>query len=405
MHLRARAVTVRFGGLVAVDDVSLTLERGEILGLIGPNGAGKTTLVNVLSGFQRPLAGAIHVGETDCTRLAAPRLSARRDRPHLPGGAPVQGADGQRERRDRLCGAGARPRRGAPAGARNPRRARPRRQGGPAGLRPELRRGAPRRPCPRARRRSALPAPRRAGRRPRAGRGRGASPPDRRPPREIRLRRARHRAQHGARHESLRAHPRARRRPDDRRRHAGRDPRRCRMSGAPISARPSCNERRRAAPRRLRSRRPLRRRSPPCAASTFEVRRRRDRRDRRPERRGQDLAPLGHRRHRRAGRRLRSPSPAEPLDRPRARGRGAAGHRAGAGGPAHLREPHRRTKTCCSARRSGPMRTACAPTSIGFFETFPILGAAAKPAGRPALRRRAAAARDRPRAALAAASC
>jgi branched-chain amino acid transport system ATP-binding protein len=67
MELRARAVTVRFGGLVAVDDVSLTLTRGEVLGLIGPNGAGKTTLVNVLSGFQRPAAGSIRVGETDCT--------------------------------------------------------------------------------------------------------------------------------------------------------------------------------------------------------------------------------------------------------------------------------------------------------------------------------------------------
>jgi len=69
MHLEARAVTVRFGGLVAVDQVSVRLERGEILGLIGPNGAGKTTLVNVLSGFQRPLAGAIIAGERDCTGL------------------------------------------------------------------------------------------------------------------------------------------------------------------------------------------------------------------------------------------------------------------------------------------------------------------------------------------------
>jgi len=69
MQLKAHGVTVRFGGLVAVDEVSLSLARGEIVGLIGPNGAGKTTLVNVLSGFQRPLAGAIIVGERDCTRL------------------------------------------------------------------------------------------------------------------------------------------------------------------------------------------------------------------------------------------------------------------------------------------------------------------------------------------------
>ncbi|MBO0757204.1 MAG: ABC transporter ATP-binding protein [Bradyrhizobiaceae bacterium] len=69
MHIAAHAVSVRFGGLVAVDQVSIQLERGEILGLIGPNGAGKTTLINVLSGFQRPLAGTIVVGERDCTRL------------------------------------------------------------------------------------------------------------------------------------------------------------------------------------------------------------------------------------------------------------------------------------------------------------------------------------------------
>jgi len=67
--LHANAVTVRFGGLTAVSDVTLRLDKGEVLGLIGPNGAGKTTLVNVLSGFQRPAAGSILVGETDCARL------------------------------------------------------------------------------------------------------------------------------------------------------------------------------------------------------------------------------------------------------------------------------------------------------------------------------------------------
>ncbi len=69
MDLSAQEVSVRFGGLVAVDKVSIRLERGEILGLIGPNGAGKTTLVNVLSGFQRPQAGVVVVGERNCTRL------------------------------------------------------------------------------------------------------------------------------------------------------------------------------------------------------------------------------------------------------------------------------------------------------------------------------------------------
>lgn len=70
MQLSAEAVTVRFGGLVAVDNVTIALAPGEILGLIGPNGAGKTTLVNVLSGFQRPGTGSIRVGADDCTRLA-----------------------------------------------------------------------------------------------------------------------------------------------------------------------------------------------------------------------------------------------------------------------------------------------------------------------------------------------
>jgi branched-chain amino acid transport system ATP-binding protein len=67
--LEAHGVTVRFGGLTAVDDVTFSLSRDEVLGLIGPNGAGKTTLVNVLSGFQRPAAGAIRVGDNDCTYL------------------------------------------------------------------------------------------------------------------------------------------------------------------------------------------------------------------------------------------------------------------------------------------------------------------------------------------------
>jgi branched-chain amino acid transport system permease protein len=58
--LRVRDVTVRFGGITALDHVSLDLNRGEILGLIGPNGAGKTTLFNVISGVIQPTEGSTY---------------------------------------------------------------------------------------------------------------------------------------------------------------------------------------------------------------------------------------------------------------------------------------------------------------------------------------------------------
>ena len=61
-ELSAENLTVRFQGLAAISDVSLTVRRHEIFGLIGPNGAGKTTLVNCLTGFQAPTEGRILVG-------------------------------------------------------------------------------------------------------------------------------------------------------------------------------------------------------------------------------------------------------------------------------------------------------------------------------------------------------
>ena len=75
--LRAEAVTVRFGGLVAIDRVDLALAQGEILGLIGPNGAGKSTLINVLSGFQRPSAGALSIDGERLTGAPAHALARR----------------------------------------------------------------------------------------------------------------------------------------------------------------------------------------------------------------------------------------------------------------------------------------------------------------------------------------
>ena len=57
--LEAKGLTKRFGGLVAVDQVDFTVEKGEIRGLIGPNGAGKTTFFNCITGFLSPDAGTI----------------------------------------------------------------------------------------------------------------------------------------------------------------------------------------------------------------------------------------------------------------------------------------------------------------------------------------------------------
>jgi branched-chain amino acid transport system ATP-binding protein len=66
-ELTAEAISVRFRGLAAISDVSLTVQRHEVFGLIGPNGAGKTTLVNCLTGFQQPSAGRVLLGREDAT--------------------------------------------------------------------------------------------------------------------------------------------------------------------------------------------------------------------------------------------------------------------------------------------------------------------------------------------------
>jgi neutral amino acid transport system ATP-binding protein len=73
--LRAERVTKRFKGLVAVNDVSLAVERGSITALIGPNGAGKTTLFNVLSGFMRADSGAVSFEQARIDALPPHRRS------------------------------------------------------------------------------------------------------------------------------------------------------------------------------------------------------------------------------------------------------------------------------------------------------------------------------------------
>src|SRR5262249_44180934 len=73
--LEVDGVSVRFGALLALSDVSLSIHRGEILAIIGPNGAGKTTLLNVISGFYHPYEGRIRFEGRDRTRLSPPNVA------------------------------------------------------------------------------------------------------------------------------------------------------------------------------------------------------------------------------------------------------------------------------------------------------------------------------------------
>jgi branched-chain amino acid transport system ATP-binding protein len=73
--LRGRGITRRWGGLVAVNEVSLDLQRGELHAVIGTNGAGKSTLINILSGEIPPSAGTVELLGQDVTAWSQPRRS------------------------------------------------------------------------------------------------------------------------------------------------------------------------------------------------------------------------------------------------------------------------------------------------------------------------------------------
>ena len=73
--LNVTGLTKKFGGIVALDGVSLSVKSGEIVGLIGPNGAGKTTVFNCISRFYTPEEGEIAFGEVDVLRLAPNSLA------------------------------------------------------------------------------------------------------------------------------------------------------------------------------------------------------------------------------------------------------------------------------------------------------------------------------------------
>jgi ABC-2 type transport system ATP-binding protein len=79
-------LTKRFGAFTAVDDVSFTVSRGEVLGFLGPNGAGKSTTMRMLAGFMTPTAGTARICGEDVVDRA---VAARRHLGFLPEGAPT----------------------------------------------------------------------------------------------------------------------------------------------------------------------------------------------------------------------------------------------------------------------------------------------------------------------------
>jgi ABC-2 type transport system ATP-binding protein len=84
--IQVDALTKHYGSFCAVDHISFTIAKGEILGLLGPNGAGKTTTLRMLTGFLKPSAGTIRVGEMDIDTGA---LDIKRMMGYLPESAPL----------------------------------------------------------------------------------------------------------------------------------------------------------------------------------------------------------------------------------------------------------------------------------------------------------------------------
>jgi len=75
--LETKNLSKQFGGLTALKDLTLHVDKGETVGLIGPNGAGKTTLISVVSGFQRADSGRVIFKGEDVTRNKAHQITAK----------------------------------------------------------------------------------------------------------------------------------------------------------------------------------------------------------------------------------------------------------------------------------------------------------------------------------------
>lgn len=75
--LKTKDLCKHFGGVAAVDKVSLSVQTGEIMGLVGPNGSGKTTVLNMLSGFLKPASGEVWLGDENVTTFSTVQLAHR----------------------------------------------------------------------------------------------------------------------------------------------------------------------------------------------------------------------------------------------------------------------------------------------------------------------------------------
>ena len=241
MLLQATNVTQRFGGITAVDDVSLTVHAGTVHGLIGPNGAGKTTFFDCIAGVQKPVDGRDRCSTAvDVTKHVGGAASPQRPAPHVstPAGLRLAVGRGQRAARARVARRwrrhGRRPASApAAASASSGERRRTHRRG-PGPMRParpprEARRWAVDRRAPTSR------AGTRDRRRHRVCCCSMSRPQGSRTPRSIssarsscrsrarQVRRAPHRAPHPVRHEVQRRAQRARARSRDRARNSRRD--------------------------------------------------------------------------------------------------------------------------------------------------------------------------------------
>jgi len=76
VHMSIASVSKRFGGVTAVDGVSLDIPKGAIVSIIGPNGAGKTSLLNMISGFYKPDSGCIRLAGRDITQMRPSAIAA-----------------------------------------------------------------------------------------------------------------------------------------------------------------------------------------------------------------------------------------------------------------------------------------------------------------------------------------